>query len=89
MMSWQRRPALSATPAACVLAAGKVAAGWGQLAGHTPIFTAGKAREMLHPDWSVSAAEMLPPEIYRSKLGISEGFRDTAGWYKSAGWLRR
>ncbi len=76
-------------PGVLLVAAGKLAAGWGRLAGHTPIFTAGKAREMLHADWSVSSVEILPPEIYRSKLGISEGFRETVDWYNSAGWLRR
>jgi 2-alkyl-3-oxoalkanoate reductase len=74
-------------PDGALLAAGKASAWWGKLRGHAPIFTAGKAREMLHPDWSVAPSEVLPPVIYQSKIGISEGFRETAAWYKAAKWL--
>jgi nucleoside-diphosphate-sugar epimerase len=74
-------------PDGVLLAAGKASAWWGQLRGHVPIFTAGKAREMLHPDWSVAPGEALPSSIYQSKIGISEGFRETAAWYKAAKWL--
>lgn len=74
-------------PDGILLAAGKVATGWGRVRGRAPIFTSGKAREMLHADWSVSPGEMLPPGIYQSRLGISDGFCETVSWYKSVGWL--
>lgn len=80
-------PRLLHIPDHAVLAAGRVSTVWGRLRGHAPIFTAGKAREMLHPDWSVAPREALPPAVYQSKIGISEGFRETAAWYKAAKWI--
>jgi nucleoside-diphosphate-sugar epimerase len=80
-------PRFVRVPDGVLLAAGKASAWWGKLRGHVPIFTAGKAREILHPDWSVAPGEALPPMIYQSKIGISEGFRETAAWYKAAKWL--
>jgi nucleoside-diphosphate-sugar epimerase len=80
-------PRFVRVPDGVLLAAGKASTWWGRFRGHTPIFTVGKAREMLHPDWSVAPNEALPPAIYQSKIGISEGFRETATWYKTAKWL--
>lgn len=75
-------------PAPLLLAAGAVS----ELLGHThrvaPIFTLGKAREILHPDWSVSALELLPPAIYTPRITLAEGFAQTVKWYRQAGWLR-
>ena len=75
-------------PDEVLLPAGAASAWWGRIRGHAPIFTAGKAREMLHPDWSVAPGEMLPTAIHQPKIGIQEGFRETAAWYKAAQWLR-
>lgn len=80
-------PRLVRVPDGLLLAAGDVSAWWGRLRGRAPIFTAGKAREMLHPNWSVAPEEALPPAIYRSQIGLAQGFRQTAAWYKQAGWL--
>jgi nucleoside-diphosphate-sugar epimerase len=81
------RPRFVRVPDGVLLAAGKTSAWWGRIIGNTPIFTAGKAREMLHPHWSVAENELLPPAIYQSKIGISDGFRQTVAWYRAAGWL--
>jgi nucleoside-diphosphate-sugar epimerase len=59
----------------------------GQLRGQAPTVNMGKARELLHPDWSVGPNELIPTEIYQSKIGISEGFCGTAAWYKAAKWI--
>jgi nucleoside-diphosphate-sugar epimerase len=80
-------PRLVRVPDGILLAAGKASGAWGRLRGHAPIFTAGKAREMLHPDWSVTPGELLPPDIYRSQIGLAEGFRTTVAWYRAAKWL--
>ena len=82
-----RTPRFVRIPDGILLAAGTASAWWGRLGGQAPIFTAGKAREMLHPDWSVAAADALPAGIYQAKIGISEGFRQTVAWYRAAGWL--
>jgi hypothetical protein len=75
-------------PDGVLLPAGAASQWWGRIRGHAPIFTAGKARELLHPDWSVAPCDMLPPAIHQPKIGIREGFRETAAWYKAAHWLR-
>ncbi|HLZ03972.1 MAG TPA: SDR family NAD(P)-dependent oxidoreductase [Bradyrhizobium sp.] len=82
------RPRFMRIPAGVLLTAGTASGWWGRIRGQTPIFTAGKAREMLHPDWSVAPGEMLPQAIHQPKISIAEGFRETAAWYKAAGWLR-
>jgi nucleoside-diphosphate-sugar epimerase len=74
-------------PDRALLAAGWGAAWWGRLRGDAPIFTVGKAREMLHPDWSVAPGEAFPPAVHRPEIGIAEGFRRTVAWYRAAGWL--
>ncbi len=82
-----RRARFVRIPDAALLAAGH-ASGWrGRLQRKVPMFNAGKAREMLHPDWSVSAGELLPAAIYRARIGIAEGFRTTVAWYKGEQWL--
>lgn len=59
-----------------------------RLAGRTPIFTLGKAREFLHADWGSAADRQLPPDLWRPAIGLDEGFRETAGWYRDRNWLR-
>jgi len=82
-----RSPRFAPIPGGVVLAAGQASTWWGRIRGRAQIFTVGKAREVLHPDWSVSCGELLPAAIYRPRIGISEGFRTTVAWYKAAHWL--
>ncbi len=81
-------PRFIRVPDPMVLAAGRISGWWGQWRRQAPIFTAGKAREILHPDWSVSPAELLPTTIYRPKINLADGFASTAAWYRQAGWLK-
>ncbi|MDD2704011.1 MAG: NAD-dependent epimerase/dehydratase family protein [Acidocella sp.] len=74
-------------PDGIILAAGAISGWWGRVRGQAPIFTKGKARELLHPDWSVTQAELLPAAIHRPEISLSEGFAATAAWYRRAGWL--
>jgi nucleoside-diphosphate-sugar epimerase len=80
-------PRLLRIPDRALLLAAKASTAWGQLRGNAPIFTTGKAREMLHRDWSVPPDEALPATVYKAGIPISEGFRQTAAWYRSAAWL--
>lgn len=81
-------PRLVALPDGLLLAAGAAGSLWGRLGGRVPMLTRGKAREMLHRDWSVTDTEHLPHEVHRPRIGIAEGFRGTVAWYREAGWLR-
>ena len=56
--------------------------------GASPMLTRGKARELLHGDWSVSAAERAM-EAPRARHTLDTGFRDTVDWYRSAAWMTR
>jgi 2-alkyl-3-oxoalkanoate reductase len=68
-------------------AAGAASALWGRLRGQAPVFSKGKAREMLFPDWAVSADEALPAAVYQPRIGLDEGFASTVAWYRQQGWL--
>ncbi len=80
-------PRIVRLPSPLFLAAGFCSEMWGKTRKQMPIFTRGKAREILHPDWSVSAAELLPREVYTPRIGLKDGFEETVAWYRQAGWL--
>jgi nucleoside-diphosphate-sugar epimerase len=82
----ERRTAFVQLPASAVLALGAVSASLGRLGGGTPIFTLGKARELLHPDWSVSPSD-LAPDRPPPRFDLALGFADTVAWYRAQGWL--
>ncbi|MGC8478055.1 MAG: NAD-dependent epimerase/dehydratase family protein, partial [Acetobacteraceae bacterium] len=83
-----RRPWQLRLPGGALLAAGAAASLWMRLGGPEAVFSLGKAREVLHADWSVAPAELLADAVYRSRIGLAEGLRATAAWYRAAGWLR-
>ncbi len=82
-----RRPCLVQLPDALVLAAGQFAGLWARLTDKPRIFGPGKAREMLHLDWTVPRAELLPAEVFAPSVSLEDGFADTVAWYRQAGWL--
>src|SRR5262245_8548457 len=73
-------------PAAAVRMAGGVNAAAHRLRGTTTMFTPGKVREVLHPDWAARPAAEAPPG-WRPTCLIPEGFEKTMLWYRSKGWL--
>jgi hypothetical protein len=81
------RPRFVQLPDALVLASGRAAWLKARLMGRVQIFGPGKAREMVHRDWAVRGPELLPAEIFAPRLGLEEGFAETVGWYRQAGWL--
>jgi nucleoside-diphosphate-sugar epimerase len=80
-------PRFIRVPDGVVRAAGHISGWRGRWRGQTPIFTAGKAREVLHPDWSISPTELLPANVHTSKIDLAGGFASTVAWYRRAGWL--
>lgn len=67
-------------------AAGAASEAAGHLTGRPAIFSRGKARELLHPDWSVSPKEQAPGAP-PARFDLEAGFADAVAWYRSAGWL--
>jgi hypothetical protein len=55
-------------------------------AGAVPMLTPGKARELLHRDWSVRPEEMAP-DLPAARFDLASGMAHTAAWYRQAGWL--
>nr|WP_246513251.1 SDR family NAD(P)-dependent oxidoreductase [Azospirillum picis] len=74
-------------PASVVTLAGALAGAVGPLVGRTPMLTSGKAREMLHADWSSSAAVQPPAGWWAPRIGLRDGFAATAKWYSDAAWM--
>ena len=66
-------------------AAVNVAAAWALR--RAPMFTPGKAREILHADWGSTAARQPPRELWQPAIGLRQGFMETAHWYRDRHWL--
>jgi 2-alkyl-3-oxoalkanoate reductase len=82
------QPRFLPLPAPLIRLAGQASGAWGRLRGQAPVFTAEKAAEILHQDWSVSTAEALPAHVHSPRFGLAEGFAQTVAWYRDKGWLR-
>lgn len=78
-------PRLVRLPDQGVLAAGALADAWSSLTKTPSVFGSGKARELLHADWTLSSAPMS--EGVPSMFGLIDGFAHTVDWYRAAGWL--
>jgi len=81
-----RTPGLAPLPAWVIRSAGAVSEFLGRFSPTPPIFTRGKARELLHPDWSVKPDE-LAPGAPAASFTLASGFADTIAWYRREGWL--
>ncbi|MBL4617558.1 MAG: SDR family NAD(P)-dependent oxidoreductase [Robiginitomaculum sp.] len=60
----------------------------GKLRDQPTILNSGKVREILHGDWSVQDDLQIPAEIWKAKIDLESGFRDTVQWYRQQGWLK-
>lgn len=58
-----------------------------RLTGEPVMLNTGKVREMLHLDWSARPDKLPPPDLWQPTIGLDNGFRSVAEWYRSAGWL--
>lgn len=81
-----RTPRLTPIPKAFVHALG-ITNDFTALLGAAPMLTSAKARELLHPDWSVATHELWeggPP----ARHDLESGFAATAAWYRTAAWMK-
>jgi nucleoside-diphosphate-sugar epimerase len=81
-----RSPRLVRISPAALGAAAHISQSLTAMTGKISIFTPGKAREMLHLDWSVSDSETLPGAI-APRYGIESGFAQSVQWYRAKGFL--
>ena len=49
--------------------------------------TPDRARYMCHPDWTARADRQPPASLWQAQIPTPEGLRQTAEWYREAGWL--
>jgi nucleoside-diphosphate-sugar epimerase len=82
-----RKPRLYPLPDFFLLAAGALGEAFGALAGRPAMFSLGKAREFLHPDWSVDPKDE-PPGERGAPTPLEIGFARTAAWYLQHGWVK-
>lgn len=61
----------------------------GRLLGTAEMVNSQKLRELRHPDWGVSPAELIRPAGWAPRHGLDQGFAEAARWYREAGWLAR
>jgi uncharacterized protein YbjT (DUF2867 family) len=80
-----RAPRLVRLPDNALLLAGILADAWSFASNNPSVFGLGKARELLHNDWSLSSAPMA--EGVPSVFGLIDGFLHTVDWYREQGWL--
>jgi nucleoside-diphosphate-sugar epimerase len=55
--------------------------------GQDSILTPGKARELLHADWSLSSNDPIP-DFPPVRYSLEAGFAQSVRWYRSEGWLK-
>jgi nucleoside-diphosphate-sugar epimerase len=63
--------------------AGDAARAWGIAS----MLSSQKLRELRHPDWSVSKAELAPDIGWSPEFDLDTGFADAVAWYRRYGWL--
>ncbi|HEX4171371.1 MAG TPA: NAD-dependent epimerase/dehydratase family protein [Acetobacteraceae bacterium] len=82
-----KRPRFLPLPAPLVRLAGQAVslASWARRS--PAVFSAGKAREMVYPDWAITPEELLPAAIADPTIDLRSGFAATVEWYRQAGWL--
>lgn len=59
-----------------------------RLAGRTTIFNHEKAAELLAPAWLCETEAARRAFGLEARMPLAEGLRQTAEWYRAAGWLR-
>lgn len=50
--------------------------------------TPDRAAYMAHPDWTANPALAPDRALWTPRIGLDEGLRETARWYRQAGWLQ-
>ncbi len=58
-----------------------------QLTDKTAMLTPGKAREMLHRDWTARDGTFSAATNWRPAVDLDKGFAETIAWYRRHRWL--
>jgi nucleoside-diphosphate-sugar epimerase len=82
-----RRPSIVPVPPALVRVAGYAARSWARITGTKPLLTPERAWDLAQPNWTCDDARARADLDYRPELGLADGMRVTAAWYREQGWL--
>ena len=74
-------------PASLIRAAGLATEWLGAVRGARTIFDREKASELLAPGWLCDTAATAEEFGFEPRIGLEEGLRGTAAWYRGEGWL--
>ncbi|MBC9176394.1 NAD-dependent epimerase/dehydratase family protein [Pseudoroseomonas ludipueritiae] len=77
----RRPPRMLRLPDAVFLGAGAAADLWAGLSGRRGIFGRGKARELLHRDWSANRALLPPATLWAPQIPLARGMEGVAKWW--------
>lgn len=55
--------------------------------GAASMLSSQKLRELRHPNWGVTPAELAQPAGWAAQFDLDRGFADAVAWYREAGWL--
>ena len=80
-------PRLVRLPPAALHLGATVDTALARMRGQLPRLSFDRARYIAHPDWVVAKGDRPSSEIWTPKVGLAEGVRATADWYRSQGWL--
>ncbi|HSJ07325.1 MAG TPA: NAD-dependent epimerase/dehydratase family protein [Longimicrobiales bacterium] len=82
-----RRARVVRVPAALLAGAASASEWAAGLVGRSSIFNRDKARVMLAPGWLCETDSARADLEYEAAIGLADGLRETARWYRQEGWL--
>lgn len=59
----------------------------GMVRGDRAKLTGDRVSYMTHPDWVIDPAMRPPADLWQPHIATAQGLKDTAAWYRRAGWL--
>jgi len=80
-------PRIHLLPRTVVQMAGLAGGVLAKATGKAQILTAGKARELYHPDWVLKGTRLDQTGQWKPRIRFDEGFASTLRWYRTHGWL--
>jgi dihydroflavonol-4-reductase len=82
-----RRSVVVPLPGAVVRGVSYVAREFARVTGSKALLTPERASDMLQPAWMCDDSRARRELGYAPQIGLTDGMRSTAEWYRSAGWL--
>ena len=84
-----RKPLRFVVPSVMLKAAVGCAEAWSRATGRPARLTRERLADWTESDWTVDDARLRADLGYAPAVALDEGVRDTAAWYRSAGWIAR